>query len=481
VKEGFMHRNYLFVCLIIISLSACTLINTNTQAPTPSSLPSQIIGTPVHASSSTATPPGTQAPLSQATVSPTQEEPTSTPYPTSVLDQSMKDEIDLIQSQVVQERGLQPKYQVPVVLLTTAELRTNVINNFLADYTDEDIADDLYELSIIGLLQANFDLKTLYIDLYSEEIAGYYDNDVKEMFVVSDTGFNGPEHLTYSHEFTHVLQDQNYDIKNGLKYNDDYCETHTEYCAGVQALIEGDATLSEYTWFQNFATTTDQEQVIQFYNNLKSPVYDSAPDFLKKDFVFPYNQGLTFVQDIYDQGGWSAVDAVYGNPPVSTEQILHPALYPSDTPIAVELPDVTTALGDGWREVSRNVMGEWYTYLILADGSDQAARVDDSTAQSAAAGWGGDEYLVMHNNNANTTAFVMKDSWDTANDANQFVSALRGSLNSRFGTQAAQQGNTSTWTYSGGYSSLLISGSTTIWIISPDAATAQTISGLVTP
>jgi hypothetical protein len=476
-----MHRNYLVIILLIISLSACSLINPATQIPTPSRLPTQAVATQEPTSSSTPVPGSAQTLAAKATASPTQEEPTSTPYPTSVLDQQMKDEINLIQSQVVQERGLQLKYQVPVVLLTTAELRNNVINNFLADYTDEDITDDLYELSIIGLLQPNFDLKTLYINLYSEGIAGYYDNDVKEMFVVSDTGFNGPEHLTYSHEFTHVLQDQNYDIKNGLKYNDDYCETHTEYCAGVQALIEGDATLSEYTWFQNFATTTDQEQVIQYYNTLKSPVYDSAPDFLKKDFFFPYNQGLTFVQDIYDQGGWTAVDAVYQNPPVSTEQILHPSLYPSDTPIPVDLPDVASALGSGWREVSRNEMGEWYTYLILADGVDQAARVDDATAQTAAAGWGGDEYLVLHDDAANTTAFVMKAIWDTANDASQFVSALRSSLNTRFGTKASQQGNTYTWSYSGGTSSLLISGSTTIWIIAPDSASAQMISGLVLP
>jgi hypothetical protein len=476
-----MRRSYLFVIILIISLMACGQKSTAPPLPTPTNLPTRPVSTPTSIGTYTPVPTSTRAKIDQATPSPTHEEPTSTAYPTSVLTTQLKDEIDLIQSQVVQERGLQPKYQVPVVLLTTAELRTNVVNDFLADYTDEDMADDIYELSIIGLLQQNFDLKTLYINLLSEQIAGYYDNDVKEMFVVSDTGFNGPEHLTYSHEFTHVLQDQNYDIKNGLKYTDDYCETHTEYCAGVQALIEGDATLSEYTWFQNFATITDQEQVLQYYNSLKSPVYDSAPDFLKKDFVFPYDQGLTFVQAIHDQGGWAAVDAVYKNPPVSTEQILHPSLYPSDTPIPVDLPDVATALGSDWREVSRNEMGEWYTYLILADSVDQAARVDDTTAQTAAAGWGGDEYLVLRNNTANATAFVMKDIWDTANDANQFVAALQVSLNNRFGVKATQTGDTYTWTYSGGYSSLLISGSTTIWIITPEAATAQTISGLVTP
>jgi hypothetical protein len=398
-----------------------------------------------------------------------------------VLDTALTNEINLIQTQVLQERGLQPKNPVPVVLLSPDELRQNVINDFLADYTDEEVADDVLELSTIGLLEPNFDLRTFYVNLLSEQIAGYYDNETGEMFVVQGQGFEGPERLTYSHEFTHVLQDQNYNIKNGLNYNDDTCEVDTERCAAIQALLEGDATLSQTFWYQNYATNQDKQQISDFYNSLKSPVYDSAPAFLKEDFVFPYNQGATFVQDIYSQGGWPAVDAVYQNPPVSTEQILHPNLYPSDTPIPVTLPDLTTALGEGWREVSRNQMGEWYTYLILARGADANARLDDNTAQSAAAGWGGDNYVVLHNDATGQTAFVLKTVWDTSNDAAEFASAFEKYADARFGVTASKQGNTSTWTYDGGVTTLYLSGDTTIWITAPDPASIQTLTGLVQP
>jgi hypothetical protein len=476
-----MRRILLIVIFILVSSLACNLLNRTTPVSLPTVLSTLSVNTLPPTTTSKAEPGGTQAPSTQVVATGTIEGPTKTPYPTSVLDNQMKDEINRIQSQVIQERELQPKTQVPVVLLTSSELRTNVVNDLLADYTDEQVKNDLYELSTIGLLDPGFDLKTLYINLYSEQTAGYYDNEQKEMFVISDQGFNGPEHLTYAHEFTHVLQDQNYDIEKGLKYNNDYCKKDTEYCAAVQALIEGDATLSELTWYQYSATTADQQQVIEFYNSLKMPVYDSAPVFLKDDFVFPYDQGLSFVQALYDQGGWAAVDAAYKDPPVSTEQILHPSLYPSHKPIPVDLPDVAVALGTGWREVTRNQMGEWGTYLILARGANPNSRLDDTAAQDAAAGWGGDEYLVLHNDTSNSTAFVIKIMWDTQSDAGQFTAALQKSLNSRFGIQANQQGNTSTWTYSGGYSSLLLSGSTTIWIITPDVATAQTISGLVQP
>ena len=476
-----MRRKSIFIAFLIMSSLACGLINRVTPVSKPTILPTQAISTQVPSETSATAPAGTQAQATQATSGATKEEPTITPYPTSVLDTQMKNEIDLIQSQVVQERELQPKFQVPVVLLTSNELRTNVVNDFLADYTDEDAADDVYRLSIIGLLDPGFDYRTFYVNVLSEQIAGYYDSDVKEMFVVGDQGFNGAEHLTYAHEFTHVLQDENYGLKTNLKYNDDYCEVNSEYCTAVQAMIEGDATLSEFTWLQNYATDQDKSQVVQFYNTFKSPVLDSAPAFFKDDFVFPYSQGFTFIQYFHDAGGWSAVDAVFKNPPVSSEQILHPSLYPSDTPVPVDLPDMSSALGKNWRQVSSDVMGEWSTYLILKDGIDENARLDDSTAQSAAAGWGGDKFTVFHNDNANTTAFVMKGLWDTANDASEFSVALQKSLNSRFGVKATQQGDTFTWSYSGGYSSLLLSGSTTIWIITPDADTAQIISGLVQP
>lgn len=461
-----MRRGYLVIIVLILSSLACAFIGLINQAP---------------ADTPTAVPLSTLIPTVAGTPRPTSEEPTKTPYPTSVLDNQLTNEINQIQTQVVDERGLQLKYPVPVVLLSPDELRKNVVNDFLADYTDEKNADDVTELSIIGLLDPGFDLRTLYINLLSEQIAGYYDNDTAEMFVVQGQGFQGPERLTYSHEYTHVLQDQNYDIKNGLNYNDDACEVDTERCAAIQALMEGDATLSETIWYQYYATNQDKQQISSFYNSLNSPVYDSAPAFLKDDFVFPYDQGATFVQDLYNNGGWAAVDAAYLNPPVSTEQILHPNLYPSDKPIPVDLPDLTSTLGEGWREVSRNQMGEWYTYLILARGVNPNARLDDTTAAAAAAGWGGDEYLVLHNDATNATIFVMETVWDTTNDAAEFSTSFEKYANSRFGLKASPQGNTLTWTYSGGFSSFLHSGATTIWIISPDASTAQTISGLVQP
>jgi hypothetical protein len=447
--------------------------------PTQDNQPGEVISTqaPSHTPSEQTI---TKTPPVDVKTTPTQEKPTKTPYPTSVLDAQLSQDLDQIQSQVIENRGLQSTGTVPVVMLSPDELRQNVIHDFLADYTDEEMADDVLELSIIGLLEPGFDFKSFYTELLSEQVAGYYDPETKEMFIVQGQSFQGPERMTYAHEFTHALQDQNYDIRNGLNQNDEACEADSEFCGAVEALIEGDASLSEAFWYY-YADDETKQQIDSFYESFESPIYESAPAFLKDDFVFPYNQGAAFVMDIFEQGGWPAVDAAYTNLPESTEQILHPELYPDDTPISVDLPDLSATLGDGWREVSRNQMGEWYTYLILARGANASARVDDTTAQDAAAGWGGDEYLVFQNKSTGSTAFVMKTVWDTPRDATEFANTFQEYGNNRFGVSAAQQGDSLTWTYPNGFSSFYQSGDTTVWIIAPDSSIANTITDSLQP
>ncbi|HEX9091638.1 MAG TPA: hypothetical protein VF831_09125, partial [Anaerolineales bacterium] len=290
-----MRRFYALIIILMISTLACGLFTTVTPKPTSSSLPIPVITTRAPTNSATSEPAGTQPPVAAGTQligtltapTTTQEEPTKTPYPTSVLDAALSAEISLIQTQVVTERELQPKYPVPVVLLSPDQVRQNEVNDFQTDYSDEEAADDIYELSIIGLVEPDFDIRTFMVDLYSEQIAGFYDPEVSEMFVVQGQGFEGPERGTYAHEYTHALQDQNYDLRHGLNINDDACEVDTERCGAIQALIEGDATLSEIFWLQNYATRQDILQYLNFANNLKQPVYDSAPAYLKEDFLFP--------------------------------------------------------------------------------------------------------------------------------------------------------------------------------------------------
>ena len=360
--------------------------------------------------------------------------------------QSVEVQMDKIQEQLSGIRGLSLKTDLQRALMTPAQLEDKVVNDFFKDYTDEDMQNDVQELSVLGLLAPDFDLKQFYISLYSEQIAGYYDNETKEMYVIADKGFGGVERMTYAHEFNHVLQDQNYDMEKGLKLDDDTCEADTEYCAAVTALIEGDSSLSEQQWFMKYGTNQDRQDIQSYYSNYSSPVYDSAPEYMKKDFLFPYQQGLEFVQSLYDADGWDGVTAAYANLPVTTEQIMHPQSYPDDKPVEVDLPDFTRKLGEGWTEEERNVMGEWYTYLILSSGRSASFQMDDDTSKAAAAGWGGDTYVYYNKTDSSDYLLVWQSTWDTRSDKNEFFDlAVRYGL-SRWGIPDQKSDSVVNWT-----------------------------------
>ena len=389
---------------------------------------------------------------------------------------SISDQMDEIQEQVTSYRGLELKEPLQRALMTSVELKQKVETEFFGGYTQESADSDVELLSALGLLDPNFNLLTFYKDLYAEQVAGYYDNITKEMYVISDSSFGGMERMTYAHEFTHVLQDQNYDFENGLEYNDAKCSADSEYCAAVQALIEGDAVLSEYTWFAKYGTEKDRQQIIDFQNSYQSPVYDSAPAYMKLDFIFAYDQGYEFVNSLYSDGGWDAVDAAFANPPVTTEQIIHPEKYPDDVPVKVELPNIQSALGRGWQEMEASTMGEWYTYLILGSGYDPAFQLNDDEAKSASEGWGGDTYAFYKDAVSSQIVFIWISQWDTSNDLDEFAAASLDYGTARWGTPTKDEHGIYTWqSTDNGLVYMRQTGTQMIWLMAPNSSIQKTV------
>jgi hypothetical protein len=471
------------LCLSVIGLAVSGIIVWNVQSPV-----GQAEETAVQALPETPTeevdPPAT-SPVESPEVDPTEDSgPTQeaseteveTPPPSAGLPAEIASQMDEIEAQVIELRGLEPDGEVERDLLTPEQLREHVVNNLLEDYTEEEARNDTRVLAAMGLLDPDFDLYEFYIELYSEQVAGYYDDETQAMYVIQDRGFEGPQRLTYAHEFVHALQDSTYDLDQGLGYNDEDCEGNWDRCAAVQALIEGDASLAELEWFSNFGTPQDAAELQDFYENYESPVYDQAPAFMREDFIFPYLSGQAFVERLHDRRGWGAVDQAYRHLPVSTEQILHPDRYPDDDPTPVELPDLSATLGEGWEEIDRGVRGEWYIRLILAFGRDEAARLEVLEAEAAAEGWDGDTYAVYFNEEAGQTAMVLRTIWESEAEAGQFARAFREYASARFGDPVVEEGERLGWDSAGEHTQLLISGDTTTWILAPDGEIAQAIS-----
>jgi hypothetical protein len=408
-----------------------------------------------------------RVPATPATLEAQPATPGLQPTGEALLSPEIRAEMDEIQEQVISLRGLQPTGPVERTLLTPDALRQHVLDDFLADYSQQEATDDARVLTLFGLLDPGLDLWNLYLELYAEQIAGYYDDETQQMYIVRGEGFEGPERLTYAHEYVHALQDQNYHLEEGLGYSDEACESDSERCAAIQSLIEGDASFLEAQWLRTFATQEDIQQITDFYGSLQSPVFNSAPAFLQQSFVFPYTQGFIFVSQSYRDGDWAAVDAVYADPPLSTEQILQPERYPDDRPVRLQAPDLSTTLGGDWRQIDSDVLGEMYLRLMLEE------RLSEPEVSTAAEGWGGDYYVALFNEQAGEGALVSVTSWDTLADAEEFFLTFREYGDVRFGGAVSFTPLAATWAGEGLYALSERHSDQTLWILAPDEATAQ--------
>jgi hypothetical protein len=387
--------------------------------------------------------------------------------------------MDEIEAQVVEIRGIEPVREVPRVILNRDQLRASLEQDLMKDYTAEEAAADAMLHQALGLLPEGYDLRQLYLDLLSEEVAGFYDTDDKAMYVVQEDTFGANQRITYAHEFAHALQDQAYDLREGLKYDDESCQVDVERCVGLQALIEGDATLVQQLWLLRYSSVQDRQELLEMAQSYSSPTFDAAPAYIQQDFLFPYQTGAEFNQTLWDQGGWEAIDAAYTDPPLSSEQVMHPDLYPEDDPSQVMIPDLSPALGEDWERLREDALGEWYTFLVLAYGRDEAGRLVVEDARAAASGWEGDRYVLYQEPATGRKVMVLSTLWEETREAEAFFSAMETVARARWGEPSRVENDVLVWEASGEAATILKAGAATLWVVGPDTATNQLVLEMV--
>ncbi len=476
-----MNKNILVSLLVLFSI-CCLCLGALTLA-TGGFLfyRSQTASSPTPTAAATARP--TRQPTSTAVIG---QQPTATPRSTAAeggpqtgqadeIPTDIAAQMDLIEDQVEQLRGLTQREPVTRTLLTPEQLNERLRRDFIEDYDEQTLEDDLRVLSIFGLIDPAFDLYQFYLELLSEQVAGFYDPETKEMVVIQGLDFDGVERLTYAHEFTHALQDQQYGLIDGLGIDDQRCQEDSEYCAAVQALVEGDASMVEQYWLYAYGSDEDRAQVFDFYQTLDSPIFDAAPEFIQEDFAFTYTAGGEFAWSLFEQDEFAAIDAAFADPPRSTEQIMHPQKYLSDRPLMVALPDFEDVLDADLRELDSGVVGEWYTYLILAKGRDTAFRLAEDDARDAAEGWGGDAYAVYLDEDSGETILAVKWLWDSAPDGEEFFSQFVSYARLRWGDDFSEgsDGRLIWEDTSDGTVVIQQTGAAVHWVIAAERATAD--------
>ncbi len=121
---------------------------------------------------------------------------------------------------------------------------------------------------------------------------------------------------------------------------------------------------------------------------------------------------------VHDVGGIPLVLRSVLNPPVSTEQILHPEKFlAGELPVPVASP-ATLPMPTGWRPIESGHLGE----LAIRSIFFRCKSVLPGT--TAGTGWGGDSYTVFEDS-AHHLALLWITTWDSVQDAKNFGAYLR--------------------------------------------------------
>jgi hypothetical protein len=213
--------------------------------------------------------------------------------------------------------------------------------------------------------------------------------------------------LTISHELTHALQDQHFDIDRK-----DFDDRDDEAADGLQGIVEGDAVRIERLYQE---TLTDQERKQAEVEELTAGagIDPDVPRVLLQLVAFPYLVGPEFTSGVVRAAGQARLDQAFADPPTTTEALLHPDRYVSGdavTPVAVPDPAPPRRA----KPIDRGVLGELGLLLVL--------NASGVSGQTAATGWGGDRYVAWRD--GDDTCVRVRIAMDTAADTAELRTAL---------------------------------------------------------
>ena len=438
-----------------VALVATATPTPTTPLPPPSPTPSQIPTT-----SSSPTP---------------QDNPSTTP--TTALDLASgetADRMNEIQIQVRQIRGLRQLETVPRFVIPQERVREVLEQQAEGFLEKAQIEDERRILVALGLISPTYDLYTKILNSLGDGFGGFYVPETTELFVIGER-FENYEQWVFSHEYGHALVDQHFNLAEIGIYPE--CEYSADQCIAIRALVEGDATLLMDQWLVEY---TDPGFLAAVSPEIPTEMISSddiPPPYVFREIEFLYGDGYNFVVAMFEEGSWEKVNSTYAALPETSEQILHPEKYiAQERAIQVELPDLASALGEDWRLLISDTLGELNTLMILGHSSDFLAHLDENTLRTAATGWGGDRFEVYHNDKRGRSILAALWEWDSVEDRVEFYSALTEYQNRRFRGNDVETAVGQCWELFNEHLSCIYSfADQTLWLLGPDAATVDLI------
>ncbi len=302
------------------------------------------------------------------------------------------------------------KFKKPPVI--ESRTREEVRAFLVAQFEDSSMARELVGQELVlkrmGMFPEDRSLKTVYLDVLEEQIAGYYDPKSKVLYVVDGSPAQMRD-ITVTHELIHALQDQYLALDSIQKIRG-----RDDIQIAAQAVIEGQATFEQMRimFGQELGAMIpggwDGIRKIIRDEQTKMPKFSAAPLVVQEMLLFPYLSGADFAHRYSEK---RPGDTLLFHMPQSTEQLLHTDAYFSaapDHPTEVKLPALA-----GVTPLYENTIGEFGIRLFLFE----FLRLEID-AMRGAMGWDGDRYILFRSGESTGIAWVTL--WDNTIEAAEF-------------------------------------------------------------
>jgi hypothetical protein len=321
---------------------------------------------------------------------------------------------------LAERSGLELRAPVRVERRSRAQLETYIIGKLEEELPPARAAaiSETYEL--LGLVPAGFDLRTTLRDVYTEQVAGFYDPDSTTLYVLDDQPPAALESLLM-HELVHAVQDQWLDLAGATAP-----ELGNDRRAAAQAAIEGHAMLVmlEHSMAVSAGVSAgssiDVLEFPMFAGTMRPalegirdeyPALGGAPRIVQESLLLPYLEGAAFVQSVWlSENRRVPLGEML---PASTEQVSRPDRFTSTPPDAPT--EVRLVVDADARIVLDDVLGFAETRVFLEELAGESAGI-------AASGWDGDRWALIEDGGARGVVWALV--FDTEASRDRFISTL---------------------------------------------------------
>lgn len=390
------------------------------------------------------------------------------PRPSPSADKLLE-EADSIERQVARIRGLPTLRPIDKGVKRRDALRELLVEKLEEEQSERDMRREAAVLKKLGMIPRDLDYRAALLDVLTEQIAGFYDQKEDELNIVVGVPLD-LQRPAMAHEIFHAIQDQHFDLTRMMEPFS--IREHGDFHLARSALVEGDATILmiDYSLYRNgtlprseIRSIVDIPMMAKMLEQLQygelgaleklesggsgapkgtsdgsddptgsgnppgmaGSALDEAPAIIRRSLIFPYLSGMKFVIGLRSGSSWKQFDRIYDNPPVSTEQILHPDRYvEGDEPVVLNY-DPSPVL-ESYEPIYNTVFGEFQMRLFLQQHAKPATeRSGDRSIDpvEAAAGWDGDR-LYAFQNDAGRVLLTHLSVWDTTRDAVEYYNTL---------------------------------------------------------